>query len=481
MQAQPIEPVIPEGILRIPYCASDSLNPFYCESKDNSVLWTLAYTPLYYNDAAYQAQPMLADSCVQTDTTVQLTLRKGIMTPQGTALSVADVLYSFRLAKTSPAFSEQLAGITDIAIGSTSDVIVFTLAKPNINACSLLHFPIVQYGTADSADMLPVGSGAYYYEKVNDGIHMKYNPCYTNGNARTAEIILVDAPADAARTFALESEGIDCSMSDLSDGVTVRIAATSVIVPMTNLVFVGINHDSDHLNNALFRRALSVLIDRKSITEHAFCSFAEPTSLPVHPQWHLLDEQTNDSILSDAREGSALLTQYAYDVGLLNAGQATSEAEKNISYSLRLLCCDGNDFKTGTAQQLKDLLSRHNIHLLVETLPEEDYRKAIRTGDFDLYIGEVRLTADMNQDVFLQKGGALRYGLKNTVLTCADTWQQFCAGECSLEDFLIAFSAEQPFIPLCFRQSVFHATRALQNEVLCMPENCFYNISVWEK
>ena len=45
--AEPIQPAAPEGMLNIPYCATDSLNPYFCEGEANSLLWHLAFLPLY--------------------------------------------------------------------------------------------------------------------------------------------------------------------------------------------------------------------------------------------------------------------------------------------------------------------------------------------------------------------------------------------------------------------------------------------------
>lgn len=482
--ADPAQPTVPEGQLHIPYCASDSLNPFFCVGEDNAHLWPLAFLPLYELDNTFSPQPVMADTCVQSGTQLQITLNTGLMTAHGTVLSVADVLYSFRLAKESPAFKTQLSVFTNVSIGATADVIVFTLAKPNINACNLLTFPIVQYGTADNADDLPLGAGPYTYTKTADGTAMIYNPNYYDGNVRSAQITLVDAAADASKAFSLKSERIDCSFSNLSDGEVLRLSATATTVPMTNLVFLGVNSDNEHLQSPLFRQAVSLLLDRQTLVEHAFCGYAQATSLPVHPFWSVLkSEPVADTITSNAAQAQQLLTEYETGESETVAPESTDVIlpTQDSLYNLDLVCCDGNNFKTGAATQIAEQLGTANISVTVRILEESDYFEAIQQGDYDLYLGEVKLTADMDLSVFLVSGNTLGWGIDNNAITCTAVWDSYCAGTVPITEFMTVFAAEMPFIPLCYRQGIFYTSRSLVNEIFCTPENLFDNISVWEK
>ncbi len=480
----------PTGSLSLPYCASDSLNPFFSEGTDNQQLWPLAFLPLYELDENFTPQPVMADSAVQNGTTLQITLRSGILTAQGTALSIADVLYSFRLAKESPAFKRQLSVFTNISIGTTADVLLFTLSKPNINACSLLTFPIVQYGTADNTADLPVGAGPYSYVKTVEGVDMVYNPNYYDGHARTARIELTDTAADVSKVFSIKSERIDSTFNDLYDGEVLRLQATATTVPMNNLVFLGVNANNEHTSSAVFRRMISCYLDRSSITEHAFCSYAQPTSLPVHPAWSALATETcTDLTLPDKEKADELLIQYEsgddYESELSDGDEIISPEDllsnSDGTYELRLICCKDNDFKTGTAARVSEQLSAANIRVEVVELEEEAYLEAIRNGEYDLYLGEVRMTADMDQSVFLVSGGSLGWGIDNDSITCSAVWDAYCAGSMTLTDYLSAFEQEMPFIPICFRQGIFYTSRSLVNEVFCKPENLYSNITVWEK
>ncbi len=480
--AEPVQPTVPEGTLNIPYCSSDSLNPFFAQGEDNLLLWPLIFLPLYELDNTFTPQPVMAATATQTATQVQITLKPGIMTAQGTSLSVADVLYSFRLAKESPAFKSKLSAISDVSIGATADVIVFTLSKPNINACSLLTFPIVQYATADRTTDLPIGAGAYSFMKTAEGVEMTYNPNYYDGNARCAQIRLVDSAADASKAFSLKSERIDCSFCNLSDGEILRLAATATTVPMTNLVFLGVNAQKEHLDTSVFRQAVSKLLDRQSIVDHAFCGYAQAASLPVHPDWSALQTENAENITTaDITGAQSLISEYETGESELIDDADPPLITTQTRYALDLVCCENNNFKTGAAAQIADQLAAADIKVTVRVLSEEDYFETIREGDYDLYLGEVRLTADMNLSVFLFPGNSLGWGIDNDAITANAVWDSYCAGEISLGEFLQVFEAEMPFIPICYRQGIFYTSRSLVNEVFCTPDNLFDNISVWEK
>ena len=83
----------------------------------------------------------------------------------------------------------------------------------------------------------------------------------------------------------------------------------------------------------------------------------------------------------------------------------------------------------------------------------EEYSAAIQKGNYDLYIGEIRLTADMNLEKVLPSGEA------------ANAYGQYQQGEIDLQAFLTAFSQEQPMVPLCYRQGAVAFTRELKGTI----------------
>ena len=85
-------------------------------------------------------------------------------------------------------------------------------------------------------------------------------------------------------------------------------------------------------------------------------------------------------------------------------------------------------------------------------LAEADYRKRLAAGQYDLYIGEIRLTADMSLRPLLM-GGSASYGISRSG-AAAVAYGQYLSGTADLETFSTAFAADLPYIPLCWRHGL---------------------------
>ncbi len=462
----------PKGTLTMSYCKTDSMNPFLSVGDENRHLWPLLFLSLFEVDKNFQPQPVMADTYESTPTTVTLTLRSGQRTPDGTELSIADVLYSFKLAQQSAQYAKQLSVFASAAIGTKADVLVFTLNQPNQNACSLLTFPVVQYGTADNENSVPIGAGPYSLSKLTDGYCMLYNPYYYDGNPQSAQINLLDAGNDTARAFALESRSIDCSFSDLDDGKIIRSAASAHKISLNNLVYIGINFKNENLKNETLRQALSHVLDREMITEYAFCGYASATDRPFNPNWYALQEVSgSNNTTADVQNAIRLLGQTTVQQG----------TALNQTITLRLLYCTDNPFKTAAATQIKEQIEKTPLKVTLVGKEKEEYMTAVEKGDYDLFLGETILTADMNLNAFLSSSGSLLYATDLTALNCDETYAKYLNGETELSTFLTEFAEEVPFIPVCTRMGIFHTSRLLKNEVLYTPYNLYKNICYWEK
>lgn len=468
----------PQSVLSMPYCKKDSMNPFLSTGKENRILWPLLFLSLFETDNEFKPQPLMVDTYEITPTSISMTLRSELRTPEGTELSIADVLYSFRLAQQSPQYASSLSVFAEAKIGSTANVLVFTLNKPNVNACSLLTFPVVQYGTADTESSVPIGAGPYSLSKLNDGYCMIANPYYFDGQPQSGQINLLDAGDESAQSFALECGTIDCRFTDIADGEIFRSAASARRIDLLNLVFLGINFKNENLQKQTVRQALSAALDRAQITEHAFCSYALPATTPFHPAWADLQNITNHS---RDHADVQLATAFLSAASLQEGDDASAANAQTQNYTLRLLYCPDNPFKAAAAKQIKEQIEETPIRVALVAKTAEEYKQAIENDDYDLFLGEVLLTNDMDLSAFLFAGGTMAYGIDFEKITCDETYTQYLNGAAELSAFITDFTDQMPFIPVCTREGVFYTSRSLKNEVICTPQNLFKNIFFWEK
>ncbi|MBR6005200.1 MAG: hypothetical protein IK063_03120, partial [Clostridia bacterium] len=139
-----------------------------------------------------------------------------------------------------------------------------------------------------------------------------------------------------------------------------------------------------------------------------------------------------------------------------------------------------NAFKLDAAKQIRQMLSRAGISVVVYALPLEDYYTAVRSGDFDMYIGEVQLTANMNLYP-LFRGGRCSYGVTESMQEQSFArYVQLLSGECEIMDFINVFASELPFIPLCYRSGLALYTNSIDyGGSVCCVNDVFCNVDRW--
>jgi len=123
---------------KLSYTQSDSLDPFAAKTQNNQVLADLVFESLFDLDGSYTAQPNLATGYEFTNsTTLKVIVPSGLTFSDKSALTVADVVYSFEQAKNSPAYGSALQGIRS-ATAEDNNTVVFTLRHPSPYGQNLL-------------------------------------------------------------------------------------------------------------------------------------------------------------------------------------------------------------------------------------------------------------------------------------------------------------------------------------------------------
>ena len=123
--------------------------------------------------------------------------------------------------------------------------------------------------------------------------------------------------------------------------------------------------------------------------------------------------------------------------------------------TLTLLVNGENSFKTAVAGYLADSFTAAGVPVEARVLPWEEYAAALAAGDFDLYYGEVRLTADWDLSPLLSTGGALNYGgwsnqETDSLLAAYGAAENRAA---AMEALCRHLRQQSPILPVCFKSS----------------------------
>ncbi len=447
----------PEGVqaLTLPYSHDDTLNPYAAVTEVNLNLATLLYDRLVLAEPTASPQLSLAESVTPADAThLVVTLRQGAVFSDGSAVTATDVVKSFREAKGSPHYQALLANVADAKGSDKQRQITFTLAAADPNGTACLDFPVVKAATlTDKAGQAPVGGGLYTVSAAQ----LTANP-HAAVTPRFATVALRHLPNAATWYHALSNGDIAYYFDDLSEGEAPRITGASRPVVMNDLVFLGINGYKGKLTNPTVRQALSLLLDRGEVTRTAYYNYAVATSQP----WRRDESPSTPQNVESA-------------VTLLEA--AGCKAKNGVRLTLELIYCTDRPDRGRVAEQIRQQAQSGGVTVALVPLAEAEYRQRLKNGEFDLYLGEIRLTADNSLRPFLM-GGDVAYGI-DVGGGAALAYRQYLGGEITAETFLTAFEADMPFIPICWRCGVAAFVRRL-TAVTPTGADVYYGFARWE-
>lgn len=456
--------ILPEHFA-LPYDPNATLDPITCADGMQQTVGCLLYQRLFQLDEHLEPQPELCESytCSADSLTYTFTIRSDVSFWDGTPLTAAHVAASIQRARSSVRYGSRLSRIASVSATDTYTVTV-TLAYASTGLPALLDIPVVKSGT--ESDLIPVGSGPYCFHQDEDGPCLEPNPHWQGGSLPIQEIVLSPAGDQDAMLYQFTSHDVQLIVSDLTGTSPVTSVGNVSFqdADTTVLQYLGFNTQKAPFDNAALRRALGLGINRSALVSAFFSGHALAAQFPVSPVSSLYPAE--------------LETVYSYDAfasAMAAAGYATGTTEKTVT----LLVNQENTFKVSAAQELASSLSVFDLKIQVSVLPWEEYTAALAAGDFDLYFGEVKLTADWNLTALLSSSGALNYGKWTDVQT--DTLLAQYAGaldrEATMESLCKHLSTQVPLLPLFFkRTSVLYQAGSITG-LQPTASNPFYNFT----
>lgn len=451
----------------LPYSKDSTLDPITCATGMQQTVGSLLYEGLFELDETFASQPMLCASYtyeadVETQTFVYtLTLRHAYFS-DSTLLTPEDVVDTLVRAKSSQRYGARLSDV--VAVKALDGAVTITLSCDNAQFVSLLDIPIVKSGT--DQDAFPVGTGAY--QPSEDGQSLVPNLNWWQGSGvPVASIALVDCANQDLMQYRFTTHEVQLIATDLIS--TQPLQASGNIsyysANTTMLHYIGVNMDNAQLQRASVRQALSMGIDRSSLISAFLSGHGLSAQFPVSPVSALYPHNLDVSY-----------SKAAY----VNALGATG-IQANVAQEYTLIVNAENSFKVAAASYIATSLSQGNVTVKVKPLSWEDYVLALETGDYDLYYGEVQLTADWDWTALLETDGSLNYGgySSETMEAAMDAYLADPDEEVAMEALCQVFQTETPIIPLCFKSTAVLAQSQVLEQSSHTQSNPFYNFSDW--
>ena len=474
----------PRDTLTLPFARQDVLNPYALTAVLNRDLGTLLYEGLFLTDETWEPQPVLAEKIAQTGPLTWLvTLNPGRVFHNGSAVTAADVVYSFNKAKATPDFQSRLENITKCT--AVEDKIEFTLRGANQYIAANLDFPVVPANSAETG-LLPEAAGGYLFTKSStppgtgryklaereNAFVLEYDSRHPGPAPQLTTIELYGTHNSTALLYGLEMGSYQFAYDNLNTGEAALVKAATLRVPTTNLIYLGYNSARGALQEPGVRAALGACINRAALLGEAWHSYARPCDTPFPPGWYGVDEG-DFAKQYDPVGARKTLENLGYT--LLNNGVRGSRY-RQLKFSL-LVNAD-SPAKMAAARAVKVQLGTYQIAVDVQALPEAQFLSMVRGGWFDMYIGEVRLTPDCSLAPLLLSGGAATAGVQ-VWGAAPSAYGQLLQGLIPAAQFVRVFQQEMPFLPLGYRDGMAAAARGLRVPQNIRRNDLFCGIAQW--
>lgn len=447
-----------QGEKALPFNKADGVNPFFAKSNENRLLFSLLYEPLFEPDSSFKPVNVIAEDYAVSGTVLTVKIKSGVACRGSTNITAADVVYSFNLAKNSYLYSGELLSVQSAEAVSAVSV-NFILEQPDSLAAAKLNFPIVKEGTADIQTDIPTGSGSYYY------LEDKLISTADSGKI----IVLAGIDTRDASRDAFKIGASDLFFSDLSDCNYTGAAGKTDKIHLNNMVYIGFNSQNGALNKYT-RSAVAAALNSEDIAVSAFEGHAVPAKLPFNPAVYYADGIKSSLLSGDKALAESIIDKNGYI-------RTVNGVRTNGSYSLsfRMIVNSDNRYRLTAAYEAADALNQIGFNITVEPLPFEDYRQRIESGNFDMYIGEIKLDGSMDISEFWRDGSPFSSGIDKTERAAAE-YSRYRSGEMTAAEYYGIFAEFYPFVPICFRTGYIAYSADVTPDLSRAPYNIYYNL-----
>lgn len=458
--------------VNLPYLKGNSFNPFKTKSPTNLGISTLIYDSLFIMNSDYSSTMLLAKEFHNDGKQITVKLIDGITFSNGDSLTAYDVVYSFKLAKKCVSFKGRLSNFAGAKAGS--DTVTFTLNKPDVYAQQCLTFPIVQNGTGNAS--LPIGSGRYILRSINGNYVLAANTKNTRNETLNTKVIgLVPITADNEEIYRVQTGELSYYYNDMDTGAFTKLTAATVPVPTNNLIYLGYKGSESVFKNKQVIEALRLAIDKNTLADTVFDNFCTLTETPFNPNWFALKDLSLPEGEYNLIKAGNILDEYGYTY---SKADNSYRYDSNGYFEVKILVNKESATKVSCAKFIKKCLNNIGINATVSSLSFDSYVEALEDGKYDLYVGEVRISPNMDLGCFFNKSGEASYGITSSTIKSA--YSDFKSGSIDINTFIGVFEEEIPFIPICYRTGIAYYSNEVIFEGDMNEYEPFKNVSSWQ-
>ncbi len=345
---------------------ADTLNPLRTTVRHNAAVLSLLYDSLFVLTDENEAVPDLCTnlSVSEDGRKVTVSIRENVFFHDGTPLKPQDVTSSVNFILSSDGFYKGRLSCVEKAQTNGEKIEIF-LNRDTENVSRLFDFPIlperflevVEEGTVLQTPIM--GSGLYFTEeyRINRVIKLKLNKKHHSASAPEYETINIHLlPDEKTAIYMLENKELDV--------ISESVLREEDYVPPNGIL------------SAPFPTERLVFLGTKKERVGSFVTKIQPALL----NWILEEE-----IGKPKKEP-----------------RMAKEISEKKQEKITLLYCLDSFTQTRTAQRILHMAEEEGTIVMGEGVEKKLYFSKIKNGSYDLYLGEMEVLPNRDEDDFLE-------------------------------------------------------------------------------
>lgn len=441
------------------YDVDEGFNPYEATALSNQMVFSLVYQGLFTMTRDYEVEGVLCAAYVVSEDycTHTFTLESATFS-DGTAVTAADVVASLKAAKAGQVYSGRFALITDIAAVDEKTVrIVTSCAYENLPM--LLDIPITKASQVN--DATPIGSGPYEMSVHGNGYVLSacsswWCDAKLPVNRELIELKGFESPTQIRDEFQFGNVGF--SLTDPGNMGYAQYRGDYELWDVETGVFVYLvcNAASTVFSDSEVRSALTYAIDRTAIVQDCYDGFGHAAVLAA----------SADSPFYNA----ALASTISYDSGRL---EQMLIDKAMAGQTVTLLVNKEDSVRVRAARLIAQMLTDCGLVVEMKEYSSTQYTEALLAGNFDLYLGQTKLSASMDLTQFFVSGGSLRYGglTDSAIYEMCKKALENSGNFYNLHQMILE---DGQLVPILFRTNALYAQRGLASDLEPARDNVFF-------
>ncbi len=404
----------------LPMVSVSSFNPLISKDEDIYYISKLIYDGLFTLDETMTPTPQLVESYTisNEEQSITLKLRQRVVWHDGTEFKAEDVKYSidaYKAAGDRSIYQNDISKIKNAKIDGSDTVTIYFNDSTEMGL-DLLTFPILPKHQFDKigealdkvTGFKPIGTGAYKYDSFDptSQLILVANSEYYGETAKNSLVFQV-LPNQLNFFNLLKASNLSLIISNDATRES-EISGENVTVvdfPSNEVEYLGYNFMQPDLAKKSVRKAIACAINATEIIDESYYGSGITNDTIYFPNYLGVDP------LKEPYEfDRALSEEYLQKAGYVDKNEDgyldNSEGE---TLTFRILVNLENSSRLLAAKQIVSYLQNIGINAIIDEVDWETYQLQLKTRDFDLYLGGMKISRSMDLRFMLSQNGEYNY------------------------------------------------------------------------